>query len=89
MNDNGGFGKSGDGVKERNFSRFHGGDKKFALPANFHLFDPAILGLAAAKGSVDEPAEKPGIKLPGRARLPDMNRAVSDHPARLQVLVEF
>jgi hypothetical protein len=67
----------------QNFSRFHGGDKNFALPANFHFFDPAILGLASAKGSIDKPAKKPGIKLPGRACLSDMKWAVSNHPARL------
>ena len=74
---------------DRNFSRFHGGDKNFALPANFHFFTPAILGPASAKSSIDEPAKKSGIKLPGRARLPDMKWAVSDHPARLQILLEF
>ena len=67
----------------QNFSRLHGGDKNFTLPANFHLFNPAILGSAAAKSSIDEPAKKPRVKFPGRARLPDMKRAVSDHPARL------
>ena len=77
------------GSRGQNFSRFHGGDKNFTLPANFHFFAPAILGPASAKSSIDEPAKKPGIKLPGRALLPDMKRAVSDHPARLQILLEI
>jgi hypothetical protein len=68
------------GKRERS-SKFHVGSKYRTLPANFHLFAPAILNLPPADGPVDEPAEMSRVEFPRRAVLTGLRRATSNLPA--------
>ena len=56
--------------------------KHLAFPAVLHLLTPVPFYLATAYRPVDEPAQVPALKLPGRALFPGFHRAFFNIPAR-------
>ena len=72
--------------KKKRFSQFHVGGKYPTLAANLHFLAPAFLGLSLAEGTIDEPAEVSGFKLPCGAILHVLCGTTARQPAGLVLL---
>jgi hypothetical protein len=68
------------------FSGFKEIFKYLAAGAFFHFVFPGMVGLPAAFGPVDEPAQVPGIEFKGRAIFPAVVRTIQHVPA---FVIEF
>ena len=78
-----GFGKKPRGVYPLSpgFKTPHPSPENLALPADFYFLAPVLFRFAPADRPVDEPAQVPQPKLPGRTCLPEGRRAFADFPA--------
>jgi hypothetical protein len=73
----------------RNVSDLQNCRKNITRPACCHLFLPGFMNGAFTNRTVDKPAERTGLKFPGRALGLSLRGTFFNHPAWLQAFLVF